>query len=92
MAEVRGTGGVVDKGDIFKGGIDMDPKEALSRGLARKSGEDRFEDMGESFQAKLRDGFHNLAAEHSDRCHLTDGNGDADEIAVKIARIADETA
>ena len=72
--------------------IDMDPKEALSRGLARKSGEDRFEDMGESFQAKLRDGFHNLAAEHPNRCHLIDGNGDADEIAVKIARIADETA
>ena len=71
--------------------IDMDPAEALSRGLARKSGEDRFEDMGESFQAKLRQGFYQLAAENGDRCHLIDGNGDADEIALKIARIADDT-
>ena len=71
--------------------IDMDPAEALSRGLARKSGEDRFEDMGESFQAKLRQGFYQLAAENGDRCQLIDGNGDADEIALKIARIADDT-
>ena len=30
--------------------IDMDPVAALSRGLARKSGEDRFEDFGLDFQ------------------------------------------
>ncbi len=71
--------------------IDMEPAEALSRGLARKSGEDRFEDMGESFQAKLRQGFYQLASTHGDRCHLIDGNGDADEIALKIARITDGT-
>ncbi|HSF92435.1 MAG TPA: dTMP kinase, partial [Paracoccaceae bacterium] len=30
--------------------IDMDPKKALNRGLARNSGEDRFEDFGLPFQ------------------------------------------
>ena len=40
--------------------IDMDPAEALRRGLARKSGEDRFEEMGEAFQHRLREGFQAL--------------------------------
>ena len=41
--------------------IDMEPKIALKRGLARKSGEDRFEEFGEPFQEKIRHGFINLA-------------------------------
>ena len=72
--------------------IDMNPEEALSRGLARKSGEDRFEDMGMAFQQKLRDGFHNLAEAESHRCHLIDGHGDPDEIARRVAEIADRTS
>jgi len=61
--------------------IDMDADLALSRGLARKSGEDRFEDLGAAFQTRLRDGFLALAAEHGDRCRLIDGNRDADAVA-----------
>ena len=72
--------------------IDMDPSEALSRGLARKSGEDRFEDMGESFQQRLRDGFHALVRDNPDRCHLVDGHRDPNAIAAEIAAIADQTA
>jgi len=41
--------------------IDMDPKVALARGLARGSGEDRFEDFGLAFQETLRHGFLTLA-------------------------------
>ena len=41
--------------------LDMDPKEALHRGLARNSGEDRFEEFGETFQKKARDGFLELS-------------------------------
>lgn len=69
--------------------IDMDPDQALSRGLARQSGEDRFEDMGASFQAKLRVGFTALASEAPDRCHLVNGHREADSIAHDIAMIAD---
>lgn len=69
--------------------IDMEPSEALSRGLARKSGEDRFEEMGESFQERLREGFHALVADHPDRCHLIDGRRDPNVIAAEIAEIAE---
>lgn len=64
--------------------IDMDPSAALTRGLARQSGEDRFEDMGLAFQQKLRAGFKSLCQEFSDRCHLIDGNRAPDAIAHDI--------
>jgi len=64
--------------------IDMDAATALSRGLACKSGEDRFEDLGESFQTRLRDGFLALAAEDPDRCRLVDGNRAPDAVAAEI--------
>jgi dTMP kinase len=64
--------------------IDMEPEAALARGLARKSGEDRFEDLGAAFQMRLRRGFLDLAAEHPDRCRLIDGNRDADAVAQDI--------
>ena len=53
--------------------IDMDPEAALARGLARGSGEDRFEDFGLGFQQKLRTGFLNLARELPIRCKVIDG-------------------
>ncbi|SLN38603.1 dTMP kinase [Pseudooctadecabacter jejudonensis] len=65
--------------------IDMDPETALTRGLARKSGEDRFEDMGLAFQETLRHGFLSLAHAHPDRCILIDGNRDTAAIAAEIA-------
>ena len=61
--------------------IDMDPEAALARGLARKSGEDRFEELGADFQARLRAGFVALATEYADRCRLIDGDREADAVA-----------
>ena len=61
--------------------IDMDPATALARGLARKSGEDRFEELGAAFQARLRDGFLALAAEAPGRCRVIDGARDPDAVA-----------
>ncbi len=68
--------------------IDMDPERALGRGLARRSGEDRFEEFGLAFQQRLRAGFRALAAEFPARCHLIDGARPAPEIAAEIAAIA----
>ena len=65
--------------------IDMDPTVALKRGLARNSGEDRFEDFGLSFQQTLRAGFLKLAKQYPDRCILIDGNRDSETIAADIA-------
>lgn len=64
--------------------IDMEPREALSRGLARRSGEDRFEDMGEGFQIRLREGFRALAAEFPGRCVVIDGARDAETVAAEV--------
>ena len=72
--------------------IDMEPGEALRRGLARQSGEDRFEEMGEGFQQRLRQGFLALVADHPKRCRLIDGRRDPNEIAAEIAEIADQSA
>ena len=71
--------------------IDMDPKDALSRGLARKSGEDRFEDMGADFQERLRQEFHVLVEDNPGRCHLIDGQRDPDSIARDVAAVSDRT-
>ena len=69
--------------------IDMDPAEALKRGLDRNSGEHRFEEMGQGFQDRVRNGFRTLASDNPDRCHLIDGHRDIDAIAHDISRIAD---
>ncbi len=53
--------------------IDMDPEVALTRGLARASGEDRFEDLGLGFQEALRAGFFDLALSCPERITMIDG-------------------
>lgn len=67
--------------------IDIDPKSALTRGLARNSGEDRFEDMGLAFQKALRKGFLSLAQEYPDRCHVIDGAQSIDAVKRDILSV-----
>ncbi|MCP1168865.1 dTMP kinase [Limimaricola litoreus] len=67
--------------------IDMDPAKALARGLARGSGEDRFEEMGLGFQQTLRAGFLALAAAAPERFCVIDGDRAADAVAAEIAAI-----
>ncbi|MDJ0993773.1 MAG: dTMP kinase [Dinoroseobacter sp.] len=64
--------------------IDMDPTEALRRGLARGSGEDRFEEFGLDFQMRLRAGFLALAEEYPERCVVIDGNRAEDAVAQDV--------
>lgn len=67
--------------------IDMPPEIALTRGLARGSGEDRFEEFGLPFQTALRAGFLALVAADPGRCVLIDGNRPADAVAADVAGI-----
>jgi dTMP kinase len=67
--------------------IDADPENSLARGLARDSGEDRFEDFGLSFQKSLRAGFLELASTQKQRCHVVDGMRDRETIAQDIMSI-----
>ncbi|MEO0989363.1 MAG: dTMP kinase [Pseudomonadota bacterium] len=68
--------------------VDMDPETALARGLARQSGEDRFEEFGVGFQQALRRGFLDLAADFPDRCHIVDGNRSIERVAEDVLAIA----
>lgn len=68
--------------------LQTDPETSLARGLARRSGEDRFEDLGLGFQERLRDGFNGLCADFPDRCRPIDGNREAEEIAAEISELA----
>lgn len=66
--------------------LDMEPGIALERGLARKSGEDRFEEFGLDFQKKLRAGFLSLAEEAKDRCVVVNAARHPDVVASDIAQ------
>ena len=68
--------------------IDVDPKIALARGLARNSGEDRFEDFGLVFQERLRDGFLKLAEECPGRCIVVNGNRVTEEVFKDLLTLA----
>ena len=67
--------------------IDMDPEEALRRGLARDTKEARFEKFGLEFQQALRAGFRKLAAQNPKRCKLINGDQAPDAIAADIAQV-----
>ena len=69
--------------------IDVDPKNSLSRGLTRKSKENRYEMFGLEFQknAKLR---YEALAKEMKRCHLIDGNNSIDTTHELIWNIVSE--
>ncbi|KPQ08007.1 MAG: dTMP kinase Tmk [Rhodobacteraceae bacterium HLUCCA12] len=69
--------------------IDMDPAQALKRGLARGHEEDRFESLGLAFQQALRAGFLALADEFPQRVRVIDGNRSVDAVAADVAGIAE---
>tara|TARA_Y100000739_G_scaffold225897_2_gene232518 strand:- start:1721 stop:2347 length:627 start_codon:yes stop_codon:yes gene_type:complete len=67
--------------------IDIDPSESLARGLARGSGEDRFEGFGLNFQQKLRRGFLNLAADFEERCKIVNGTQSIGKVSSEILNL-----
>lgn len=84
-------GGVVDRlHDLMIGVepdltflIDLPAELGLSRARTRAGVEMRFEDMGLSLQARMREGFLALAARHP-RFRVIDGSGTPDQIAAAI--------
>lgn len=67
--------------------LDLDPEQALARGLARGGREDRFERLGPDFQARLRDGYRALAAEFPGRCRLIPAEGAPEDVAARVAAL-----
>ena len=64
--------------------IDMEPKVALARGLARNSNEDRFEGLGLPFQEKVRQGFIKFANAEKGRYVIIDGNASEEAISAQV--------
>ena len=64
--------------------IDIDAETGLQRGLARNSGEDRFEELGADFQQKLRIGYRALLTDFPERCLGIDGNNSEYRVAAQI--------
>jgi dTMP kinase len=65
--------------------IDIDPSTGLSRAVARKDKEQRFEDMGLAMQSRMRAGFLALAAQNADRFVVIDGSHAAPTVAEAVA-------
>ncbi|PZQ96938.1 MAG: dTMP kinase [Cereibacter sphaeroides] len=68
--------------------IDIDPAVGLSRAVARRGPEQRFEDMGLDLQTAMRAGFLQLAAKAPARFAVIDGARPPEVIAADTARIA----
>lgn len=64
--------------------IDIDPEVGLSRAMARKGTEQRFEDMGLDMQRRMRAGFLALAAAQPARFRVIDGARPEAEVAAAV--------
>jgi dTMP kinase len=64
--------------------IDIDPALGLSRAIARKGAEQRFEDMGTEMQARMRAGFLAMA-KCNPRFAVIDGGRSVDAVAADVA-------
>ena len=72
--------------------IDMEPEIALERALSRSTKEDRFENLGISFQRELRKSFLDIAHKHSDRIRIIDGNQSPEDVAAQINKSIENLA
>jgi len=68
--------------------IDLDPATGLSRALGRAGGEQRFEDMGQAMQARMRAAFLALAAETPARWRVIDGGADPAQVSGRVLATA----
>ena len=67
--------------------IDINPALGLRRAKSRHGTEERFEDFGESLQARMRQGFLTLAEEQPHRIHVIDGNRSIGDVAQDISNL-----
>jgi dTMP kinase len=70
--------------------LDMPPATGLARARGRNGAEERFEDFGEAMQARMRDGFLDLADEFSERCRVIAADRAPEAVAAEIAARAEE--
>lgn len=64
--------------------IDLDPATGHGRASARAGAEQRFEAMGPDLQARMRQGFLDLAAADPGRFRVVDGAGEPGAVAARV--------
>ncbi|WP_420547164.1 dTMP kinase [Curvivirga sp.] len=64
--------------------IDIPVEVGLKRALARRDGEDRYENMDISFHQRMRDGYLDIANHATNRVKVIDGNGEIDEVSKRL--------
>lgn len=69
--------------------LDLPAEEGLARAAARKVGGTRYEDMGEAFHARLREGFLEIAKAEPERCVVIDATADAETVTVRLLEALD---
>ena len=67
--------------------IDINPALGLRRAKSRHGTEERFEDFGESLQARMRQGFLTLAAEQPHRIRVVDGDRSIEDVEQDISNL-----
>ena len=69
--------------------VDMDPETGLSRALGRNGGEERFETFGADLQARMRQGFLDLARDYPDRIVTVNGAQEIDAVAADVLAVVE---
>jgi dTMP kinase len=69
--------------------LDINPALGLTRAKSRHGTEERFEDFGESLQARMRQGFLALANDSPDRVKVINGDRAIDSVADDIKALVD---
>ncbi|MEX2296055.1 MAG: dTMP kinase [Dongiaceae bacterium] len=64
--------------------LDLPVETGLARAAFRRGGEDRYETMDADFHARLRHGFHEIAARDPERCVLIDAAEDVDAVHRRV--------
>lgn len=64
--------------------LDIPVEVGLKRSLAINTHENRFESLGTEFHEKIRQGYLDIAKEHSDRCVIIDASGTIEEVHTAI--------
>ncbi len=64
--------------------LDIPESVALKRALDRGDGEDRFEQKGSAYHARVRDAFRQIAMANTDLYHLIDADQSIDEVSSQI--------
>jgi len=64
--------------------LDVPVDVGLQRAAARRDGETRYEDLGQTFHERLHTSFHEIARREPKRCKVIDASGSIDDVHARV--------